>query len=134
MAGNGSAAVRALPFLVFSLPKRINTVVFDECEIFQHARPVPFPVSFVKGSQRVAGEIRTFGAELHAPFPEQPAPLFQKSTGFVPRPAPPAVRYPHPPRFYIMGTGKIVAANPAVHPAGCDQVSIVVHGNSGSPG
>ncbi len=34
---------------------------------------------------------------------------------------------PHPPRFYITGTGKIVAADPAVHAAGCDQLGVVDH-------
>jgi len=76
VAADCPATVRALPFLLFFFYERINSVVFDECQVFEHAHMVPFPVAFIKRFEPVTGKVRTFVAEIHPAFGEQPALFF----------------------------------------------------------
>ena len=76
VAADGPASVRALPFLLLFLQERINAMVFNERQIVEHAHPVPILVAFIQRFKPVTGKVRTFVAEVHHAFSEQPAPFF----------------------------------------------------------
>ncbi len=64
VAGDNLAAVWALPLLLLPFEEALNTVCFDELEVFDGTHVVAAAVAFVQGFDSVAGKVTAFIAEV----------------------------------------------------------------------